>query len=95
MSRDDIIRKDVINRIMCHGFVDIPAVEGEHAVVFDEYFAKERRGLLMLHADGLVELSARHIALTPAGRLLMRIVAMVFDAYANQESQPARISRVI
>ena len=27
MSRDDRIRRDVINDIMCHGFVDVPAVE--------------------------------------------------------------------
>jgi oxygen-independent coproporphyrinogen III oxidase len=95
MTRDDIIRKDVINEIMCHGLVDIPAVEARNAIQFDEYFKKEWQRLLMLQADGLVELSKRHIALTSVGRLLMRSVAMAFDAYIDEESRTAKMSRVI
>lgn len=93
MSRDDRIRKDVINALMCHGFVDIPAVEARNAIVFDEYFAKERQRLLALQADGLVELGKMHIALTSIGQLLMRTVAMAFDAYVDA-ARPA-MSRVI
>lgn len=95
MSHDDRVRKDVINEIMCHGFVDIPAVETRNAIVFDEYFAKEWQRLLVLEGDGLVDLSEKHIALTPVGRLLMRTVAMTFDAYLDAESQPAAMSRVM
>jgi oxygen-independent coproporphyrinogen-3 oxidase len=89
MTRDDRIRKDVINALMCHGFIDIPAVEARNGIVFDAYFAKERRRLLDLQADGLVELGAARIALTSIGKLLMRTVAMTFDAYIDVESQPA------
>jgi oxygen-independent coproporphyrinogen III oxidase len=95
MSRDDRIRKDVINAIMCHGFVDIPAVETRNAIAFNEYFAKEWQRLLVLQVEGLVELSKSHIALTSVGRLLMRTVAMEFDAYVDAESRPAAMSRVI
>jgi oxygen-independent coproporphyrinogen-3 oxidase len=95
MSRDDHIRKEVINQIMCHGFVDIPAVETQNVIQFDEYFSKEWQRLLALQADGLVELSERHIALTSVGRLLMRTVAMVFDAYVDKDSRSAKMSRVI
>jgi oxygen-independent coproporphyrinogen III oxidase len=95
MSRDDRIRRDVINQIMCHGFVDVPAVEARNAIAFDKYFARERERLQVLQADGLVELDRNHIALTPVGRLLMRTVAMVFDAYLDVESQAAPMSRVI
>jgi oxygen-independent coproporphyrinogen-3 oxidase len=62
--------------------------------VFDEYFAGEFERLRVLQADGLVNLSQQQIALTSVGRLLMRTVAMVFDAYVK-ESQPAAMSRVI
>jgi oxygen-independent coproporphyrinogen-3 oxidase len=95
MSRDDRIRKDVINKIMCQGFLDIPEIEGRHDIVFHEYFAPEWRRLLALQADGLIELSDRHISLTSVGRLLMRTVAMAFDAYIDAESTPAPMSRVI
>jgi oxygen-independent coproporphyrinogen-3 oxidase len=95
MTRDDRIRKDVIDAIMCHGWVDIAAIEARNAIVFDEYFAKELRRLLVLQDDGLIEFGVGHIALTSVGRLLMRTVAMVFDAYIDLESQPAAMSRVI
>jgi oxygen-independent coproporphyrinogen III oxidase len=100
MSRDDHIRKDVINAIMCQGVVDIAAIEVRNAINFGEYFEAENERLLVLQADGLVELDSKTIALTPVGRLLMRTVAMAFDAYVNPASgcnapQSAAMSRVI
>jgi oxygen-independent coproporphyrinogen-3 oxidase len=95
MSRDDRIRRDVINEIMCHGFVDVPAVEARNAIAFDKYFARDWDRLQLLQADGLIELNRKHIALTSVGVSLMRTVAMVFDAYLDVESQPAQMSRVI
>ena len=95
MDRDDRIRKDVIDEVMCHGFVNIPAVEARNAIAFAEYFAREWQRLLVLQAEGLVELSKEHIALTSVGRLLMRTVAMVFDAYLDAESKSPAMSRVI
>jgi oxygen-independent coproporphyrinogen-3 oxidase len=93
MSRDDRIRKDVINAIMCHGFVDLAALEARHGIVFEDYFGKEHRRLLELQADGLVDMGEEHIALTGIGQLLMRTVAMAFDAYAGAPAAP--MSRVI
>jgi oxygen-independent coproporphyrinogen-3 oxidase len=95
MTRDDRIRKDIIDAVMCHGEIDIRVIEDRNAIVFDEYFAAELRQLQALQADGLVEIGSGHIALTSIGRLLMRTVAMVFDAYIGAESQPAAMSRVI
>jgi len=95
MSQDDVLRKDVIHEIMCHGSIDVKAVERRHSVRFDGYFAPELERLRALEADGLVALGERSIRLTPAGRLLMRTVAMTFDAYLAADSRPAGMSRVI
>jgi len=95
MSQDDILRKDVIHEIMCHGNVDVAAIERRHAVRFDGYFAPELQRLRALEADGLVALGEGRIGLTPVGRLLMRTVAMTFDAYLAANSRPAGMSRVI
>jgi oxygen-independent coproporphyrinogen-3 oxidase len=100
MSRDDHIRKQVINAIMCQGIVDIAAIEAHNAINFSEYFAAESERLLVLQADGLVELTRGYIALTAVGRLLMRTVAMAFDAYVNAAPvcaapQSVAMSRVI
>jgi len=94
MSADDLIRKDVINQIMCHGFVDAAGIEGKHGIEFGSYFGKELQQLQALQADGLVDLTGGRIALTPVGRLLMRNVAMTFDAYLGADVRPP-MSRVI
>ena len=94
MSADDLIRRDVINRIMCHGFVDTAAIEGSHGIDFRKYFCRELEQLQHLLADGLVDLNNARIELTPVGRLLMRNVAMTFDAYLGADLRPP-MSRVI
>ena len=94
MSADDLIRKDVINQIMCHGYVDVAAIEGKHDIHFGSYFGKEFEQLQAMQGDGLVDLTDGRIALTPVGRLLMRNVAMTFDAYLGGDVHPP-MSRVI
>jgi oxygen-independent coproporphyrinogen-3 oxidase len=95
MSRDDVVRRDVIQEIMCNGSVDMAAVESRHGICFDGYFADALQRLQVLQADGLVELGERRIALTAAGRLLMRSVAMTFDAYLPADRASAGGSRTI
>jgi len=95
MSRDDVVRRDVIQEIMCNGSVDMAAFERRHDIRFDGYFAGELQRLQVLQADGLVVLADGRIALTPAGRLLMRSVAMTFDAYLHGDRASAGGSRTI
>jgi oxygen-independent coproporphyrinogen-3 oxidase len=45
-------------------------------------------------SDGLIELGPQQIQVLPAGRLLVRSVCMVFDAYLGQQNRQ-RFSRVI
>jgi oxygen-independent coproporphyrinogen-3 oxidase len=44
--------------------------------------------------DGLISLDNERISVLPAGRLLVRSVCMVFDAYLQQHNHQ-RFSRVI
>ncbi len=75
--------------------VDLAAVEPRFDIGFDGYFARELEQLRALAADGLVELGGDRIELTPVGRLLMRNVAMTFDAYLAAPAGRAAMSRVI
>ena len=95
MTRDDVIRKDVIQQIMCHGSIDIAATERRLGIEFDAYFHAALARLRSLQDDGLVEVTSAHIDLTPRGRLLMRNVAMTFDAYIGDRTPAAPASRVI
>jgi oxygen-independent coproporphyrinogen-3 oxidase len=80
-TRGDEIRGEVIQQLMCHGRVDLAAVEHRFQIRFDEYFAPEMQEIHRLDAEGLTVVEGDTIRLTTAGRLLMRRVAMVFDAH--------------
>ena len=95
LTDDDVLRRDVIQQIMCRNAVDYTATGERFGIRFASYFAAEIARLGALAADGLVECGDTHLALTPRGRLLTRNVAMVFDAYRNAGAGAPRLSRVI
>ena len=95
LGEDDLIRRELINELMCHGVIDKQHFGARHRLLFDEYFVQARRRLAPLVEDGLVLESAEWIRVTSRGRLLLRIIAMCFDAYLDDAAQAARFSRVI
>ena len=95
LSADDLLRRDVIQRLMCGFALDYAAVESAHGIRFGEYFGPELAALESLAADGLVEWIEGGLVVTPRGRLLVRSVAMVFDRYLREQRDRARYSRVI
>jgi len=84
LSPDDVLRREVIAEIMCRGELDPAGVGARHGVAFERYFAAEMGTLGNLVEAGLVRHDAGRIVVTPAGRLLVRAVAMVFDRYLQQ-----------
>ena len=93
LSRDDRLRRDVIMSIMCRSGVEFAAVERNHGVVFKDYFTAELQALQPLVDDGLCVIAEDGIRVTPRGRLLLRNIAMPFDAYLGETS--VRYSRAI
>ena len=81
LDEDDVIRADLLQRLMCNGVIDIAAFEARHPIDFEVYFASDLDRLRALAADGLVVVSPDRIAVTSRGRLLLRIIAMCFDAH--------------
>jgi oxygen-independent coproporphyrinogen-3 oxidase len=96
LGDEDLLRQDIIQSLMCYDEVDIALIERRHGVCFATHFATELKRLEALARDGLVEVDAQRIRITPRGRLLMRMVAMAFDAYlARPQETVRRFSRVI
>jgi len=95
LDADDIIRRDVIQRLMCDFEIDIPSFSRRHAILFGDYFATELRALAEMAEDGLLTLSPSALAVTARGRLLVRCVAMVFDRRLREAREATRYSRVI
>jgi oxygen-independent coproporphyrinogen-3 oxidase len=97
LSTDDRLRRELLQGLYGHGVIDTRLLEKRFGIVFDEYFADELRRLRELVEDGLVHAAADTIQLNvPLGRLLVRVVAAVFDRYlppaAFREGLPAQPS---
>ena len=95
LSADDLVRRAVIQALACNFAVSKESIGIAHLVDFDRYFAAEMKDLDGLERDGLVQLERDWINVTPAGRLLVRSVCMVFDKYLRAAEQRAQYSRVM
>lgn len=93
LNQDDIIRRDVIMGIMSHCQLDKQDIADKYQINFDEYFSQELETLQLLAADGLVTISNSLIQITDIGRLLVRNVAVIFDAH--KKIQQNKFSRAI
>ena len=96
LSDDDLLRRSIIMTLMCRDALDFDAFAARHGVDLREDFAAELDALRALTADGLVEVDARAITVTPLGHLFRRRLAMVFDAYLGGAGVGGpRYSRVV
>jgi len=84
MTDDDVVRNHVIMKLMCDLELDITEVERKFSIRFSEYFADAVASLRPLVDDGLVHVTNDRISVVGAGRLLLRNVAMPFDAYLDR-----------
>ena len=96
LSQDDILRKRVIEQLMCSTEVNLDkALKG-----FDcdaaSYFADELRNLRPLEADRLIEFTSPNvIKVTQKGRFFLRNICMIFDQYLSKKRDLNHYSKVI
>ncbi len=94
LDEDDILRRDVIMRLMSHFQLYKKEIEDKYSIVFDEYFAPEMEELKELEKDDLIRIYPERIDVTPAGRLLIRNIAVTFDKYTKAKKEK-RFSKAI
>lgn len=95
LSREDIMRRDVINHLICDFALDFAVVEARHGIEFERHFAAELHRLQPMASDGLVSISPTSIVVEPRGRMLIRNICMIFDAYLNESAPRTNFSRAI
>ncbi len=95
LTADDLLRRSIIQALMCHFELSMQSIEIAHLVDFRDYFAEELADLKEMEKAGLVKIEGDWITVQPAGRLLVRGIAMVFDRYLRADRERARYSRVI
>ena len=95
LGMDDLLRRTIIQKLMCQFELSTSAIEQAFPISFGKYFAAELAQLRALEDDSLVTLEDDWISVTPRGRLLIRNVCMVFDRYLGQPAPALRHSRTV
>ena len=95
LTADDLVRRAVIQALMCHFELSMQSIEIAHLINFRDYFAEELCDLKEMEQAGLLKIDGDWISVQPAGRLLVRGIAMVFDRYLRADRERTRYSRVI
>ena len=95
LNADDILRRSIIQALMCHFELSIESIESAHLIDFRKYFAAELYDLKEMEHAGLVKVEREWITVLPPGRMLVRIISMVFDRYLRADRQRTRYSKVI
>ena len=95
LNDDDLVRRAIIQALMCHFVVHKASFSTTYRIEFDEYFAAELIELREYEREGLLEISPQFIRVTPKGRMLIRNVCMVFDRYLRTRQEHALYSKVI
>lgn len=87
LDREDQIRREVIMRLMCDMKLDYRSLGESLNIDFKEHFRSDLEKLESLQSDGLVELRDDGLAVTDLGRLLIRNIAVVFDAHLVEKEK--------
>ncbi len=94
LTEEDKLRRQTIMRLMCDMGLDYATMSKLLGLDFAAHFAAELASLEDLVADGLIERLPGGFAVTDLGRLLIRNIAMRFDAYQKTRTE-GKFSRTI
>lgn len=92
LSLDDIIRKHIIQEIMCQFSLSFNKIEQKFSLKFIEYFSYELEKLKYLGELGLVSFTKNGLEVTAKGRFLIRNVAVIFDKHIQEDIKQKNIS---
>ncbi|WP_184098482.1 oxygen-independent coproporphyrinogen III oxidase [Silvimonas terrae] len=95
LTCDDLLRRSVIQGLMCRFNLDFGQVETAWLIDFNTYFAPELAVLDAMARDGLLVINPDGLEVTPKGRMVIRSVAMVFDRHLREKTTAARYSRLV
>ncbi len=89
LSYDDELRKAVIMDLMANFRLDIKAIEKEFKINFKEYFKEDLKALE--EYKEFIDLNENFILVNETGVLLIRNIAMCFDAYMKNISEDKKV----
>ena len=90
LSEEDRLRREVINRLLCHTVIPKHEIGEAFGIEFDQHFAQELQHLEGPREDGLLTIDGDEIRATWLGRIFIRNLAMLFDPYLEQQQLVAK-----
>jgi len=90
LNADDQIRQYVIMELMSNFKLDIKRFEKLYNIDFKTYFADAIEALKPFAAEELLTMDENHIACSETGTLLIRNIAMPFDAYMKRHAASSK-----
>ena len=95
LNKDDILRRNIIQDLMCRFALDFHVYQDIFGIPFEQYFATELEDLKQMAQLGLVKLHRHSLQVTPKGRFLIRNIAMVFDYHLRHRETTAQYSQTV
>ncbi|WP_374339438.1 oxygen-independent coproporphyrinogen III oxidase [Leeia sp.] len=95
LQQDDVIRRDLIQQLMCEFALDFSQIRAQWQIEFQHYFADILPKLAHYQQEGLLQMGEDSLRILPRGRLLVRNIAMLFDHYLGQGQVLQRYSKTI
>lgn len=95
LNSDDLLRRDVIMKLMCGLQLNWEDLDVKYQIYSTEYFAEEIEALSEMESDGLLINSDKGIIVTELGRLFLRNIAMIFDAYLPKNASKGSYSKTV
>lgn len=81
-NSDDILRREIIERLMCDMEVDLDEVCAQHQINADQ-FGEELNRISAYADDDICSVEGRKISISENARPFVRLVAAAFDSYLN------------
>ena len=97
LTGEDMIRREIIQEILCARRLDFSAIAQKYNLVFQEHFANAMAALRSMEQDGILTLAETGFQVNPCGFPFLRNIAMLFDEYlaGHQQDQKARYSKAL
>lgn len=84
LTDEDLIRRWVIQNLMCHFELSKVEFNNQFGLNFDSYFIQKKNDIEQMKQEGLLLDFPDKICPTPAGRLFIRLISALFDAYLDK-----------
>ncbi|AOZ50141.1 oxygen-independent coproporphyrinogen III oxidase [Chromobacterium vaccinii] len=95
LDNDDVLRRTIIQSLMCRFALSVEAIEEIHGINFAQYFAAEMPQIREFQQQGLLSFDGDFLMVEPQGRFLIRNIAMIFDRHLRERETRARYSKTI